>query len=153
MPEIELQFNAEAVQRLFAGLPARIRLKVIREGVRDVGRFSQRTLRSLTPRRTGRTRTWITARALSSERIHGDTVERRVRRPRIFNLLESGAKPHEIRPKGKRALRVGERLFGRVQHPGFAPRPIWGSVVEATRREASRVFGDRLAKVLAQRVA
>jgi phage virion morphogenesis protein len=38
--------------------------------------------------------------------------------------MNNGSRPHEIKPKNKKALAFGGKVFKRVKHPGTSPRPF-----------------------------
>jgi phage virion morphogenesis protein len=38
--------------------------------------------------------------------------------------MNFGSRPHEIKPRDKKALAFGGKVFGRVKHPGTAARPF-----------------------------
>lgn len=38
--------------------------------------------------------------------------------------MNNGSRPHEIKPKNKKALAFGGGVFKRVKHPGTVPRPF-----------------------------
>lgn len=119
--------------------PRAIRSSVM-AGIRVATRFLQKILRTAAPKRTGRTRRLILARRV---RQAGPVFSGGVKRPAIFNILESGARPHEIVPRQKNALVFGGQVVARVRHPGIAARPFWERTARAGEPEALRIFGER----------
>lgn len=59
--------------------------------------------------------------------------------------VEEGTRPHEIRPKYRRALRIpieGGYLFRKaVQHPGTAPQPFMQPALEQNQVDAMEEIG------------
>jgi len=161
-PEIEISLDAEGTLSLLAGLPPAIRRRAIINALKESSRFVRRRLMAATRSRTGRTHRAL--RGSGSPRVEerGDTFETRIKRPRIFNLLESGATPHEIRPgrsKQRRArgsppfnpayaLRFGGRFAARVQHPGFVGRKVFAPVAEAAQADVAQIFRVHVSRTL-----
>jgi hypothetical protein len=102
-------------------LPIDIQEKAIPKFIASAADYAQREMSLGSPVRTGRLRT---------------SIEKKVERTKAFigpiapyaPYVESGTRPHEIRPVRARALRfvIGtEVVFAmRVQHPGTRPQPF-----------------------------
>ena len=145
----EIKVNVEAgpfVRMMLRDLGPRAVRSSVMAGIRDATRFLQRALRARMPKRSGRSRRLIVARRV---RQSGPVFAGGVNRPIILNILESGAKAHEIIPRRKGALLLaGEQadalLAGRVRHPGIAARPFWEQTAMAGEPEALRVFNAKI---------
>lgn len=63
--------------------------------------------------------------AASNTPFHtGDTAGVGTNRP-YAAAMNNGSRPHEIKPRFKKALAFGGKVFRRVKHPGTAPRPFY----------------------------
>lgn len=122
--------------------PRAVRASVM-AGIRDATRFLRKGLRARMPKKTGRSRRLIKDRRV---RQSGPLFTGGVSRPQILNILEPGAKAHEIVPRQKRALLLpGDAIKARVRnHPGIAPRPFWEATAQAGEPEAVRVFNAKI---------
>lgn len=62
--------------------------------------------------------------------------------------IEFGSKPHVIRPRHRRALRIpmegGFRFLRGVRHPGIAARAFLARALEESIPDIETVFGDHL---------
>lgn len=69
----------------------------------------------------------------------------------FWTWRETGARPHTIRPRGKRALAGALRhpVMGPVVHPGFAGRQAWTRTVEAATAEINALAEDLAARAAA----
>ena len=102
--------------------PVAVRAEVSRLALRDVARVARQVearAKQLAPVDTGRLRASITVRPSVS--LRGPTV--RVQADAAYaTFVENGTRPHEIRPRRRRALKFkvgGRTVFARVvQHPG-----------------------------------
>jgi len=63
-------------------------------------------------------------------------------------ILESGAKPHVVRPKNARAMRLYERFAAVVRHPGFAPRPFMRPAVDEGENRAMQAARQEIKRIL-----
>ena len=67
----------------------------------------------------------------------------------FWSMLESGAKPHAIRPRKGKALRLGsETFYADVNHPGMAGRGVWSNARPALQAALDKAIGDTYDAVL-----
>lgn len=67
----------------------------------------------------------------------------------FWSMLESGAKPHPIRPRKGKALRLGsDTFYAHVDHPGMAGRSVWSNARPALVAAVDKVVEDTYSKVL-----
>lgn len=67
----------------------------------------------------------------------------------FWSMLESGAKPHAIRPRNKQALRLGsETFYEHVDHPGMHGRRVWTNAQPALKAAVDDVLSDAFEVVL-----
>lgn len=77
-----------------------------------------------------------------------------------YQILETGAQPHEIKPEKKKAMSFRDPFLSRlsggdetavvtsVNHPGMAARPFMRPGIEAGKDQAIAAMGQRWAKAL-----
>ncbi len=63
-------------------------------------------------------------------------------------ILESGARPHVVRPKSARAMRFYGRFAAVVRHPGFSPRPFMRPAVDEGEGRAIQAAGEEIKRIL-----
>lgn len=131
------------VRMILKDLGPRAVSSAVMAGIRDATRSLQRLLRARMPKRTGRSRRLIVARRV---RQAGPLFTGGVSRPRILNILESGAGAHDIVPRQRKALVFGDGQFVALvrNHPGIAARPFWDTTAKAGEPEALRVFNAKI---------
>ena len=67
----------------------------------------------------------------------------------FWSMLESGAKPHPIRPREGRALRLGsDTFYADVNHPGMRGRGVWSNARPALQAALDKAIGDTYEAVL-----
>ena len=57
-------------------------------------------------------------------------------------IVESGAKPHLIEPKNRKAIAFGGRVFMRVRHPGMRGRYFMRDTANLDVAQGKRLFTD-----------
>ena len=142
---IKLQGFDVLKQRLSA-LPERLRRNIMRGGMRAAVAVIRGVARNLVPvGRTGRLRRSIrvSTRAFRDGRIEGK-VTAGGKLAYYANIVEGGAKPHEIRVSGAaKALNLGNRvLVKKVQHPGFQGRRFMERTANQSEAAASNAFAN-----------
>lgn len=82
----------------------------------------------------------------------GDHVEVRFQGSPVgfWCMLESGAKPHKIRPKNADALWFGGHFLEYVDHPGFAGKGSWSKLQPALKAAVSEAVDDTYTAVIAR---
>lgn len=142
---IKLQGFDVLKQRLSA-LPGKLRRNIMRGGVRAAVAVIRGVARNLVP--VGRTRNLrrsirVSTRAFRDGRIEGK-VTAGGKLAYYANIVEGGAKPHEIRASGAaKALNLGNRvLVKRVQHPGFQGRRFMERTANQSEAAASNAFAN-----------
>ena len=67
------------------------------------------------------------------------------------HFLEFGTRGHFIRPKNKKVLARGGKIFGKIAvHPGARKHPFIAPAFDAKKEEATRVIAERLRRGLEQ---
>lgn len=134
-----------------------LRKNIIRGGVRATLAVFRSGVRGRTPRKTGTL--WRSIGTSTRVLAGGAEVDGKVRignrvrgggrrgatgaaRGAFYgHMLEGGAKPHEIRPKTAKALRIGGRFVSRVlKHPGVRPMRMWAITRAVDEPAAQRAF-------------
>ena len=146
---IAIDVNAGSfVRMLLSDLGPRAIRRSVMAGIRDATRSLRKALRARMPKRSGGSRRRIKDRRV---RQSGSLFTGGVSRPIILNILESGAKAHDIIPKRKGALLLpGGVLRARVRHPGMAARPFWESTAKSGEPEAIRVFNAKIEDMISK---
>lgn len=82
----------------------------------------------------------------------GDHVEVRFQGSPVgfWCMLESGAKPHKIRPRKAKALSFGGHVYEEVNHPGMAGRGSWSKLQPALKAAVSEAVDDTYTAVIAR---
>jgi hypothetical protein len=66
----------------------------------------------------------------------------------FFAMIESGTRPHKIRPRSKESLAFGQRAYEEVDHPGASGTGAWtksAKAAEKPMREAvEKVYSEAL---------
>jgi phage virion morphogenesis protein len=57
--------------------------------------------------------------------------------------MNNGSRPHEIKPRTKKALAFGGKVFKRVKHPGTAPRPFY-VLMDTDKADLLSIMGRHL---------
>ena len=147
--------RVEGVPELRAKLAAlgdKAERKVVRTAIRKAANIVLKEVRSRAPSKTGRLRKGlrVSVSVTAGNEVAKIGAKRRAG-ARHAHLLELGVRPHTIRSKYRRALRIGGRMIGgRVMHPGVRPRPFLRPGFEATKDDAIRVFKEQLQTAISE---
>ena len=60
------------------------------------------------------------------------------------HIIEGGAAAHDIKPKNKKALKVGDNVSSSVRHPGIKAQHFMRRAFESKGAEAIKRFGESL---------
>lgn len=156
---VEVKNMKELVNQL-DGLEQDIKKRVIQKAMLEAGKIVRNTARSLAPQKTGALRRSIRVRKLKKKEFKGSdeigaVVDYNVKIARYAHIVEGGAKPHEIRPKYKKALKFKGGYAARVKHPGFKGRDILKNAALTTTTQVEfaieKSIADSVRKISAQR--
>ncbi len=129
--------------------PAKLQKKALGAALRKGGRVIRDLARGSVPVQTGRLRrsirvsikrrgTWVTARVTAGRnRKKGD--------PFYAIMVEKGTAPHEIAPKGAKALGFAGQFVERIEHLGARAQPYLGPALEAGAQAALEAVRETLA--------
>jgi hypothetical protein len=133
--EVRLEHFAETSKRL-RGFPDKLRKNYMRGGMRSLvahlRKGARRRLSQTTKTRTGdlRRSIGVSTRAFADGTVIGKVWPGKIATSGKFSgrsawyghIIESGAKPHTIRPKNAKAISFGGKAFAEIQHPGIKGR-------------------------------
>jgi HK97 gp10 family phage protein len=134
-------------------LSDQLRDPILRAGMEAGAEVIRQAAIARAPRRTGRLAAELAVRMFRVRTLFGPggimaSIGAQSRDLFYARFLEWGALPHRIKPRNKRALTVGGRLVGGVDHPGVVPRPFLGPALAASAepavQRAAQVIRERL---------
>lgn len=134
--------NFDAIRQRVAGLPQRLRTNILRGAMRAAVAVIRKAARANAPvGRTGNLRRSIrvSTRSFRDGTVRGE-VKAGGRLAWYANIVEGGARPHEISVNERLALNLGGRLVKKVQHPGFQGRRFMERAAQDSERPAAEAF-------------
>ncbi len=170
---IEVQFNPADIIKDLQGLSGDLQRKAVRAGLTKASKPFKDTMRSLAPTKTGALRQSINSRQLSARAVGrlGLVLEKKLRPDQvsiivgpnkrvsgryvnwIANILEHGADPHEIKPRGESNLSIiGLRNIAKAlklegggysktaSHPGIRARFFMKRAWESGNSQVESLF-------------
>lgn len=63
-------------------------------------------------------------------------------------LIEENTPPHSIRPRSKKALKIGDRFAARAQHPGTRGKHPWKRGVAKSESTAGRIYDEAVQRAI-----
>lgn len=136
--------------KLLGKIELEMRNKALRKAVKRASRIVEQEAKRLAPKpgyegdKPGRTALKDTI-GVSVKEYRGGRVYVGIIGPRRpagnhAHLVEFGTKPHRIRPKDKKALRIGGRFIGEAKHPGAKAKPFMRPAADKTKRAQRAAF-------------
>lgn len=134
------------LDRFLQELAPKIERNVLRGGVRAAARLVQARARANIHLVSGATAKSVVvgARARGGEVVGYVAVKSHKAR-----WLEYGTRPHKIRPKNGKALRIGGSFVEEVDHPGAKPHPFLRPALDANVQSAVVAMAEYMKQRLA----
>lgn len=152
MDDLKIKGGKE-LQQFLDQLPAKIERNILRsalrQGANEIKEEAKRQLAS-----NGSIKTGVLADGLkvSTNAKNGKikaSLKARGKHAYIANWLEfTGAAPHIITPKKKKALKIDQLEVRSAEHPGFRPKPFMRPALEGKSAAAIQAVGEAVKKRL-----
>lgn len=154
METIEIKITGlDELERNLKDFPLRVAKNIVARTVYAGAAIVRNEARAICPVRTGKLRRSIRIRRSRSPRGSFQVVYNVGPSLWYGRLVEYGTKAHKIKPRFKKAIKIGEVLGEWASHPGATPRPYLRPAFDSSRSRIIDVMRQKLKDGIAMEYA